>query len=139
MSTMQAMILTGGEGRWLRPLTSTVPKPVVSLANRPFIGFMLDWLRSHGVDDVAMSCGHMACCVRSVLSDRWACGVRLRYIEEPRPLGTGGGVKCAERLLNERFLGLNGDVLTDLDVTAQLERHWSTGELVTISDHTLHF
>ena len=57
---MQALILAGGEGTRLRPLTSTVPKPVVPLVDRPFIAFMIDWLRGHGVDDVVMSCGHMA-------------------------------------------------------------------------------
>ena len=71
---MQALILAGGEGTRLRPLTSTVPKPVVPLVDRPFIAFMLDWLRSHGVDDVVMSCGHLASGVRDVLGDgpqRW--------------------------------------------------------------------
>ena len=130
---MQALILAGGEGTRLRPLTSTVPKPVVSLVDRPFIGFMLDWLRSHGVDDVVMSCGHMASGVRSVLGDGSAFGVRLRYIEEPRPLGTGGAVKYAEPLLDECFLALNGDVLTDLDLTAQLEQHRRTGALATLA------
>ena len=57
---MQALILAGGEGTRLRPLTSTVPKPVVPLVDRPFIAFMLDWLRGHGVDDVVMSCGFLA-------------------------------------------------------------------------------
>ena len=89
---MQALILAGGEGTRLRPLTTTVPKPVVPLVDRPFIAFMLDWLRSHGVDDVVMSCGHMAPGVRNVLGDGCAFGVRLRYVEEPTPLGTGGAV-----------------------------------------------
>ena len=114
---MQALILAGGEGTRLRPLTSTVPKPVVPLVDRPFIAFMLDWLRGHGVDDVVMSCGFLAAGVRNVLGDGSAYGLRLRYVEEPRPLGTGGALKFAEPLLDERFLMLNGDVLTDLDVT----------------------
>jgi len=120
---MQALILAGGEGTRLRPLTSTVPKPVVPLVDRPFIAFMLDWLRGHGVDDVVMSCGHLASGVRNVLGDGSAFGIRLRYVEEPEPLGTGGAVKFAESLLDERFLMLNGDVLTDLDVSAQLSLH----------------
>src|SRR5919109_1464190 len=120
---MQALILAGGEGTRLRPLTSTVPKPVVLLVDRPFIAYMLDWLRGHGVDDVIMSCGHLASGVRNVLGDGSAYGVRLRYVEEPRPLGTGGAVKFAESLLDERFLMLNGDVLTDLDISAQLALH----------------
>ncbi len=129
---MQALILAGGEGTRLRPLTSAVPKPVVPLVDRPFIVFMIDWLRSHGVDDVVMSCGHMADGVRNVLGDGSGVGVRLRYMEEPRPLGTGGALKYAESLLDERFLMLNGDVLTDLDLTAQLAAHERTGARATL-------
>ena len=124
---MQALILAGGEGTRLRPLTTTVPKPVVPLVDRPFIVFMLDWLRGHGVDDVVMSCGHMAAGVRNVLGDGTRFGIRLRYVEEPRPLGTGGALKFAEPLLDERFLMLNGDVLTDIDLTAQIAQHERTG------------
>jgi mannose-1-phosphate guanylyltransferase len=129
---MQALILAGGEGTRLRPLTSTVPKPVVPLVDRPFIAFMLDWVRRHGVDDVIMSCGHLATGVRDVLGDGSAFGVRLRFVEEPRPLGTGGALKHAEELLDERFLMLNGDVLTDIDVTAQLAQHEATAARATL-------
>jgi mannose-1-phosphate guanylyltransferase len=130
---MQALILAGGEGTRLRPLTSTVPKPVVQLVDRPFIAFMLDWLRGHGVDDVVMSCGHLADGVRAVLGDGSSVGVRLRYMEEPRPLGTGGALKYAEDLLDERFLMLNGDTLTDLDLTGQLEAHARFGAVATLA------
>ena len=117
---MQALILSGGQGTRLRPLTSTIPKPVVPLVGRPLISYMLEWLRGHGVDDVIMSCGFMADGVRDVLGDGSSLGIRLRYVEEPRPLGTGGALKFAERLLDERFFMLNGDILTDIDLTAQL-------------------
>jgi len=130
---MQALILAGGEGTRLRPLTSTVPKPVVPLVDRPFIAFMLEWLRGHGVDDVVISCGFLASGVHNVLGDGSAYGMRLRYVEEPRPLGTGGAVKFAEELLDERFLMLNGDVLTDIDLTAQLEQHERTGARATLA------
>jgi mannose-1-phosphate guanylyltransferase len=130
---MQALILAGGEGTRLRPLTSTVPKPVVPLVDRPFIAFMLDWLRGHGVDDVVMSCGFLAAGVRNVLGDGSAYGLRLRYVEEPQPLGTGGAVKFAEPLLDERFLMLNGDVLTDLDVSAQIALHEQRGARATLA------
>ena len=66
---MQAVILVGGQGTRLRPLTSTVPKPVVTLVDRPFIAFMLEWLQGHGVEDVIMSCGFLADSVRGVLGD----------------------------------------------------------------------
>jgi mannose-1-phosphate guanylyltransferase len=130
---MQALILAGGEGTRLRPLTSTVPKPVVPLVDRPFVRFMLDWLRGHGIEDVVMSCGHLASGVRNVLGDGSAFGIRLRYIEEREPLGTGGALKFAEPLLDERFVMLNGDVLTDLDVTAQLDQHERTGAVGTLA------
>jgi mannose-1-phosphate guanylyltransferase len=130
---VQALILAGGEGTRLRPLTSTVPKPVVPLVDRPFIAFMIDWLREHGVDDVVMSCGHMAEGVRSVLGDGASLGIRLRYVEEPHPLGTGGALKFAEPLLDERFLMLNGDILTDMDVRAQLSQHERTGAVATLA------
>ncbi|HVE67653.1 MAG TPA: NDP-sugar synthase [Solirubrobacteraceae bacterium] len=130
---MQAVILVGGEGTRLRPLTSTVPKPVVPLVDRPFIAYMLEWLRGHGVDDVVMSCGFLAAGVRNVLGDGAAYGIRLRYVEEPRPLGTGGAVKYAESLLDERFLMLNGDVLTDLDLSAQIAQHEAKGARGTLA------
>ena len=130
---MQALILVGGEGTRLRPLTSTVPKPVLPLVDRPFIAYMLEWLRGHGVDDVVMSCGFLASGVRNVLGDGSGLGVSIRYVEEPRPLGTGGAVKFAESLLDERFFMLNGDVLTDLDLSAQLAQHEETGGRATLA------
>jgi mannose-1-phosphate guanylyltransferase len=130
---VQALILAGGEGTRLRPLTSTIPKPVVPLVDRPFIGFMIEWLSCHGVDDVIFSCGFMAEGVRNVLGDGSALGVRLRYLEEPRPLGTGGALKFAEQLLDQRFMMLNGDVLTDIDLTAQLAQHERTGARATLA------
>jgi mannose-1-phosphate guanylyltransferase len=130
---LQALILAGGEGTRLRPLTSTIPKPVVPLVGRPFISYMLEWLRGHGVDDVILGCGFMADGVRAVLGDGSSLGIRLRYLEEPRPLGTGGALKFAEDLLEERFFMLNGDVLADFDLTAQLVQHERTGARATLA------
>jgi mannose-1-phosphate guanylyltransferase len=130
---VQALILAGGEGTRLRPLTSTMPKPVVPLVDRPFIAYMLEWLRSHGVDDVILSCGFMAEGVREVIGDGADLDLRVRYLEEPEPLGTGGALKFAEDLLEERFFMLNGDVLTDIDLTAQLSQHERTGARATLA------
>ena len=130
---MQAVILVGGEGTRLRPLTSTIPKPVVPLVDRPFIAFMLEWLRGHGVDDVIMSCGFLATSVRNVLGDGSSLGVRLRFVEEPEPRGTAGALKFAESMLDERFLMLNGDVLTDIDLTAQIAQHEHSGAMATLA------
>jgi mannose-1-phosphate guanylyltransferase len=130
---MQAVILVGGEGTRLRPLTSTVPKPVVPLVDRPFIAFMIEWLRRHGIEDVIMSCGFLATSVRNVLGDGSALGIRMRYVEEPDPRGTAGALKFAESMLDERFLLLNGDVLTDIDLTAQIGQHERTGARATLA------
>jgi len=130
---VQAVILVGGEGTRLRPLTATVPKPVVPLVDRPFIVYMLEWLRRHGVDDVVMSCGFLATSVRNVLGDGSHLGLRLRFVEEPEPRGTAGALKFAEDLLEDRFLMLNGDVLTDIDLTAQIAQHEASRAVGTLA------
>jgi mannose-1-phosphate guanylyltransferase len=132
---MQALILVGGEGTRLRPLTLTTPKPVVPLVDRPFIRYMIDWLARHGVDDVVMACGFLAAGVRDVLGEGEGPGPRLRYVEEPEPRGTAGAVKFAERFLDDRFLALNGDVLTDLDLTALIELHERRDATATLALH----
>jgi mannose-1-phosphate guanylyltransferase len=131
---VQALVLAGGEGTRLRPLTYTTPKPVMPLAGRPFLSFMLDWLNGHGVDEVILSCGFMCDEVRQVLGDIYN-GMRLRYVVEDEPLGTGGPVRLAldEGVLDERLLILNGDVLTDIDLTSELDEHERTGARVTLA------
>lgn len=130
---MQAVILVGGEGTRLRPLTSNLPKPVVALVDRPMMAYMFEWLHGHGVDDVIMSCGFKATKVRDVLGDGREYGIRLRFVEEPDPRGTAGALKFAEQLLEDRFLMLNGDVLTDLDLSAQIAQHEATGATGTLA------
>jgi mannose-1-phosphate guanylyltransferase len=130
---LQAVILVGGEGTRLRPLTSSVPKPIVRLVDRPMMVFMLEWLHGHGIDDVIMSCGFKATDVRRVLGDGSQLGINLRFVEEPDPRGTAGALKFAEEFLDDRFLMLNGDVLTDLDLTAQIAQHEQTGATGTLA------
>jgi mannose-1-phosphate guanylyltransferase len=127
------VILVGGQGTRLRPLTSTIPKPVVQLVDRPFIHYMLQWLRAQGIEDVIISCGFLADSVREVLGDGSGLGIRLRYVEEPEPRGTAGALKLAEPMLEERFLMLNGDVLTDIDLRAQIAQHERTGARATLA------
>jgi mannose-1-phosphate guanylyltransferase len=131
---VQALVLAGGEGTRLRPLTYTTPKPVMPLAGRPFLSFMLDWARSHGVDEAILSCGFLSDAVKHVLGDIYD-GMRLRYVIEAEPLGTAGPVRLAhdEGLLDERLLVLNGDVLTDIDLTAELAQHARTGASATLA------
>jgi mannose-1-phosphate guanylyltransferase len=104
------------------------------LAGRPFLSFMLDWARAHGVDEVILSCGFMSDDVKGVLGDIYD-GMRLRYVIEEEPLGTAGPVRLAydEGFLEERLFVLNGDVLTDIDLTAELAGHERTGARVTLA------
>ena len=127
---MQALILAGGEGTRLRPLTETVPKSVMPLAGRPFLSYMIDWLGRHGVEEVVLACGYRADKVREVLGE--GDKPRLRYVEEPEPRGTAGAIKFAASELPERFLALNGDVLTDLDLTALQSFHDQNGARATL-------
>jgi mannose-1-phosphate guanylyltransferase len=130
---VQALILAGGVGTRLRPLTAQTAKPVVTLVDRPFIVFMLEWLRGHGIDEVILACGFLADSVRKVLGDGADYGLRLHYVEEPEPLGTGGAVRYAEALLGDRFVVCNGDVLTDLDLGAQIAQHEACGAVATLA------
>ena len=130
---MQALVLVGGEGTRLRPLTLTQPKPAVPLVDRPFIRYMVDWLARHGVDEVIMACGFRADLLRERLGEGGGDGPRIRYVEEPEPLGTAGPIRFAADLLDDRFLTLNGDVLTDLDLTALIRQHAERGAAATLA------
>lgn len=130
---MQAVILSGGQGTRLRPLTSTMPKPSVPLVNRPMISYMVDWLHGYGVRDIVMSVGFLADGLRAALDDAGHDGVEIRYVEEHEPLGTAGAVKHAQQFLDERFLVLNGDVLTAFDIAAEIDQHDRTGARATLA------
>jgi len=130
---MQALVLVGGEGTRLRPLTRTAPKPIIPLVDRPFIRYMIDWLARHGVDEVVLSIGFLAGGIREGLGEEIPGGPRLRYVEEPDRRGTAGAIKYAERYLDDRFLAINGDVLTDLDLGALIDRHEQAGAVATLA------
>lgn len=124
----------GGEGRRLRPLTDTRPKPMMTLVDRPFVAHQLDLLRRHGVRDIVFSCGYRPDALRAHFGDGSAMGVRLRYVVDPEPLGTAGAIRNAEDLIDDApFLVLNGDILTDLDLTAFAAAHRETGAVGTIA------
>jgi mannose-1-phosphate guanylyltransferase len=130
---MQAVILVGGEGRRLRPLTDTRPKPMMPLVDRPFVAHQLDLLRRHGVRDVIFSCGYRPDALSAHFGDGSALGMRLRYVVDPQPLGTAGAVRNAAHLLEGGpVLVLNGDILTDLDIDAVVEAHQGSGARGTI-------
>ena len=137
---MQAIVLVGGEGTRLRPLTETVPKPALTLVDRPFLAYMIEWLAGHGVSEVVLACGFLPNVLREALAgEEERAGVEIRYVVEPQRRGTAGAIRFAadelgERL-GERFLALNGDVLTDLDLTALLGAHAERGARATLGLH----
>jgi mannose-1-phosphate guanylyltransferase len=139
---MQAIVLVGGEGTRLRPLTETVPKPALTLVDRPFLAYMIEWLAGHGVTEVVLACGFLPGALREALEgEEERAGVRIRYVVEPEPLGTAGAIRFAADALgddlDDRFLALNGDVLTDLDLSALLRAHDERNAAATIALHAV--
>ena len=136
---MQAIVLVGGQGTRLRPLTDSVPKPAVTLVDRPFLAYMVEWLAANGVDDVVLACGFLPDALRGALGDGERAGARIRYVAEPRPLGTAGAIAFAAAELGEElddtFLALNGDVLTDLDLSALVAAHERSAARATLALH----
>jgi mannose-1-phosphate guanylyltransferase len=133
---LQAIVLVGGEGTRLRPLTDEVPKPAITLVDRPFLAYMVEWLGSHGVTEVVLACGFLPDRLREALGDGEHEGVKLTYVTEPERRGTAGAIRfAAEALgdrLEDRFLALNGDLLTDLDLAALVRSHEERGARATI-------
>ena len=136
---MQAIVLVGGEGTRLRPLTSDVPKPAVTLVDRPFLAYAIEWLGAHGVSEVVLACGFLPDVLREVLGDEERSGVKIAYVAEPEPLGTAGAIRFAAEALGERledhFLALNGDVLADLDLSSLVRAHGERDAKASIALH----
>jgi len=129
---MQALILAGGKGTRLRPITVNTPKPIVPIANRSFLLYQLDLLKRAGITDVILSLSYQPKKIEDVLGDGSDFGVHISYTVEAQPLGTAGAFKNAQAHLRERTIVLNGDILTDLDLNVVLKQHRSTEALATI-------
>lgn len=132
---MRAVVLVGGLGTRLRPLTYTTPKNLLPVAEVPIIERVVAWLASHGVDSVVLSMGYQPGAFTTAYPDGTLCGIPVHYAVEPVPLDTGGaiGFAAADAGIDETFIVVNGDVLTDIDVGAQLAHHRRTGALATIA------
>ena len=136
MPAPRAVILAGGQGTRLRPLTLARAKPVVPLLNRPFLAYQVALLAHHGISDIVLSCSYRVDDVRLALGDAEALGVKLTYVVEAEPLGTGGGVRYALDQAGPgdggAVLVLNGDILTDADLAAMRAFHDTTRSRTTI-------
>jgi NDP-sugar pyrophosphorylase family protein len=129
---MKAVILAGGEGTRLRPLTLSLPKPVVPVVDRPFLRHQLDLLQTAGIDEIVFSVAYRPERVQAVFGDGSRLGKRIHYAIEETPLGTGGAVKNAEPHLDRTTVVFNGDVLTDVDLPAVVREHRESGAAATL-------
>lgn len=129
----QAVILVGGEGTRLRPVTSRVPKPVAPVVERPFVAYILDNLARHGVERAIFSTGFLAEAIEAVIGDGAGYGIQVVYAVEDEPLGTAGAIANCEAVLDDgRFYVFNGDVLSDVDLSALAATHAEKGGMGTI-------
>lgn len=120
---MQALILAGGKGTRLRPLTVYTPKPIVPFLNRSFLLYQIEILRRAGIEDITLSLSYQPDKIEHLLGYGFEYGVNLRYVTEPSPMGTGGAYKFAENEIRDTTVVFNGDILTDLDVSKVVEFH----------------
>jgi mannose-1-phosphate guanylyltransferase len=130
---MQTLILVGGEATRLRPLTCNTPKAMVPVMNKPFLEHAIDYLKSHGIDDIVLAQGYLPQPMYRHFKDGKQFNTKLTYVIEDKPLGTAGAVKNASEYLDGPFFVFNGDILTDLDITAMLEFHRRKKAAVTLS------
>jgi len=130
---MKAVILVGGEGTRLRPLTFSLPKPMIPVINKPFLLHMIDWLKRHGISEIILSMGYLSTAIEDYFGDGSRFGVKMWYVVEDSPLGTGGAIKNVERFVDDTFIVLNGDILTDLDLTSMIAFHREHKAVATIS------
>ncbi len=131
---LKAVILVGGQGTRLRPLTLATPKPMVPLANKPFVSYVLEHLKEHGISDIVFSMGYLPEGIKAYFGDGSGMGVNLTYVVEDQPLGTAGAVKNVEEHIQDGdFLVLNGDILTDLDISGLIEHHRRKEAMGTIA------
>ncbi len=132
--SMKAVVMAGGEGTRLRPITANQPKPLLPVVNRPIMEHVLRLLRRHGFVDTVVTVQFLASLIRNYFGDGDELGMRLRYATEEKPLGTAGSVKNAESELHDgRFLVISGDALTDVDLTAMAQFHVENKALVTVA------
>jgi mannose-1-phosphate guanylyltransferase/phosphomannomutase len=130
---MKAVIMAGGEGTRLRPLTANQPKPMLPMANRPMAEHVVNLLRRHGFEDIVVTVAFLANHVRTYFGDGSEFGVHMVYATEETPLGTAGSVLNARDVLDERFLVISGDVLTDIDLSELVSFHDKRGSKATLA------
>lgn len=128
-----AFVLAGGQGIRLRPITYELPKPMVTIKGKPILEYIIARLKEAGVLDIVISIGYLGEKIKEYFGDGSAFGVKIRYIEEPKPLGTGGALKQAQSMFKDDVLVINGDGLFDFDLSKIYEFHKKEKALATIA------
>ncbi len=131
---MRAVILAGGKGTRLRPYTTTLPKPLMPVGDRPILNLVMDGLRAAGVERVTLAVNHMAEVIMAFFGSGEKFGLRIDYSVEDKPLGTIAPLKLIKDL-PENFIVMNGDTLTDIDYVALYEAHIDSARPLTIATH----
>ena len=129
---IKALILAGGKGARLRPLALHTPKPIVPLANIPFLFFQIDHIKKAGITEIILSLSYQPRKIEDIFGDGMKFGVIMRYTHEDLPRGTAGAVKSAENMIDDTAIVFNGDVLTDTDLQSVLRYHKEKGAEATI-------
>lgn len=129
----QAVIMVGGKGTRLRPLTETRPKPVLPVLDKPCLMYLIESMANAGIDDVILACGYKSEKLVAEIGDGRDLGIRISYSYEDEPLGTAGAIKLIEDRLDGTFIAANGDVFADIDVTKEMDIHRRTGAAVTLA------
>ena len=120
---MKVIILAGGRGKRLRPITDYVPKPLVPLNNIPLIEWQIKYLKNFGVDEIIICTGYKAGMIQHFLSMKNNFGIKIKFSIEKTPLGTGGAIKQAGKLIKDKsFFVINGDIITNIDLEKLLKK-----------------
>lgn len=130
---MKAVLLVGGAGTRMRPLTYVVPKCLLPVGGKPLVERTISYLGKHGIDEFVLCVAYMKKQVKDAIKDGSELGVRVTYAESDIPMGTAGQLKTAQGYLDQTFIALNGDIITDLDISHLVSHHRKRGGLATIA------
>jgi mannose-1-phosphate guanylyltransferase/phosphomannomutase len=129
---MKSVIMAGGEGTRLRPLTCNIPKPMVPIVNKPVMEHIIELLRKHNLTDIAVTLQYLPNIIKNHFNDGREYDVNLKYYVEDKPMGTAGSVKNAEDFLDDTFIVISGDALTDIDLKKAIDFHFSKKSMATL-------
>ncbi|NPA84654.1 MAG: nucleotidyltransferase family protein [Crenarchaeota archaeon] len=132
---MKALILAGGYGKRLKPLTDEIPKPLIEVAGKPILGWQIELYKKHGINEIVLAVGHLKEKIMEKVGSGSKYGVKAVYVVEDKPLGTGGAIKNAEVVLRSEpmFVASNGDIITNLDVSKLCKALEGSGAVAAMS------